>query len=369
MVMRWGLSFGGAGIVGLVLGCSLLVQASAAKPARPKLAIFICFDQMRGDFLERWRDLYSKDGLRRLTDEGAWFTNCHYPFAMTMTGPGHATCATGCSPDVHGIAANEWYDRTARREQYCAGSIRYSQVPPATPSSSGDKDKLPSSKTYGIAAETLLAPTLGDALKAATGSKGKVVALSLKDRGAVLPAGKKADAVYWVDKEGRFVTSTYYRDRVHGWVEEINQSTLRLSWLNTQWDKLRRDLDYEKFSGPDEAKGEGKGAFQGVSFPHPFDGGPKKLLNVYYAALANSPQGNEYLLEVTKRAILAEKLGQRDEPDFLSVSFSSNDLVGHCWGPDSQEVLDITLRSDRIIRDLLLFLDKTVGKDNYIIAL
>jgi predicted AlkP superfamily pyrophosphatase or phosphodiesterase len=249
--------------------------------------------------------------------------------------------------------------------------VRHSQVPPATPSysSSGDKGKITAKKPTGIAPETLLAPTLGDSLKAATDGKGKVVALSLKDRSAVLPAGKKPDAVYWVDKEGRLVTSTYYRDRVHPWVDEINKSTLALSWLNTKWEKLRPDLDYAKYSGPDDAKGEDKGSFQGVSFPHPFDGGPKKLLSAYHGALANSPQGNDYLLEVTKRAIVAEKLGQRDEPDFLAVSFSSNDLVGHCWGPDSQEVLDLTLRSDLLIRDLLTFLDDKVGKGNYVIAL
>jgi predicted AlkP superfamily pyrophosphatase or phosphodiesterase len=191
----------------------------------------------------------------------------------------------------------------------------------------------------------------------------------MKDRGAVLPGGKKADAIYWVDKEGRLVTSTYYRDRDHPWVDEINKSTLSLSWLHSQWTKLRPDLDYEKYSGPDDAKGEDKGSFQGVTFPHPFDGGPKKLLSAYYAAVANSPMGNDFLLAVTKRAIIAEKLGQRDEQDFLSVSFSSNDLVGHCWGPDSQEVLDITLRSDRLMRDLLNFLDQKLGKGNYVLAL
>jgi len=367
--MRWRLGGALATVVLLGLGFGLLASQQSSPRKRPKLAILLIFDQMRGDFLDRWRDLYGKDGLRRLTDEGAWFNNCHYPFAMTMTGPGHATCATGCSPDVHGIAANEWYDRDAGREQYCVSAVRYTQVPPALSGGSSEKGKLPSGKLRGISPETLLAPTLGDALKQASNGKGKVVALSLKDRGAVLPAGKKPDAVYWVDSQGRLVTSTYYRDRVHPWVEEINQSTLALTWLNSRWDKLRPDLDYEKYSGPDDAQGEGKGYFQGVTFPHLFDGGPKKLLSAYYAALANSPQGNEYLLEVTKRAIVAEKLGQRDEPDLLSVSFSSNDLVGHCWGPDSQEVLDITLRSDLIVRDLLVFLDKTVGKDNYVIAL
>jgi predicted AlkP superfamily pyrophosphatase or phosphodiesterase len=355
-------------MLGIVLGLGYfsVAQEKKARSAGPKLAVLIYFDQLRGDFLDRWRDLYIKDGFRRLMDDGAWFIDCHYPYANTFTGPGHATCASGCSPDVHGIVANDWYDRKAGKNQYCAGSVRYQQVPPPLPSA--DKSKS-TTKAYTAAPDTLLAPTLGDALKLATDGKGKVVALSYKDRGAVLPGGKRADAIYWVDKEGRLVTSSYYRDRVHPWVEEINKSTLSLTWLNTQWTKLRPDLDYEKYSGPDDGKGEDKGSFQGVTFPHPFDGGPKKLLSAYHAAVANSPMGNDFLLEVTKRAIVAEKLGQREELDFLSVSFSSNDLVGHCWGPDSQEVLDITLRTDRLMRDLLNFLDEKVGKGNYILAL
>lgn len=365
--MRWILLL----LVGFVSVVSLAIGRAETK--KPRLAVLVYFDQMRGDYPSRWADLYDKEGFKRLTTDGAWFDNCHYPYANTMTGPGHATCATGCSPDVHGIVANDWYDLKAGKTQYCAATVRYQQVPPPLPSppakdktdADTDKKAPPISGTPDL----LLAPTIGDAIKSATDGKGKVISLSLKDRSAILPAGKRPDAVYWVDKDGRLVTSTYYRDRVHPWIDEINRSTLGLTWLNTKWTKLRPDLDYANFSGPDEAPGEGKGSAQGVSFPHPFDGGPKKELATYYAAVANSPAGNDFLLEVAKRAIMAEKLGQNEHPDLLSISFSSNDLVGHAWGPDSQEVMDITLRSDLIIRDLMKFLDDKVGKDNYILVL
>jgi hypothetical protein len=355
----------------LLAGLAGLASLSLGKPTpkKPRLAVLIYFDQMRGDFLSRWADLYEKDGFRRLTGDGAWFVDCHYSYANTITGPGHATVATGCTPDIHGIVVNEWYDLKAGKMQYCAGSERYRQVPPPLPAPPS-KDKAEEKKEATSATpEWLLAPTIGDAIKAATGGKGKVVALSLKDRSAVLPAGKRPDAVYWVDKDGRWVTSTYYRDKVHGWVDEMNRSTLGYSWLNTKWTRLRPDLDYAKYSGPDDSPGEDKGSSQGVTFPHPFDGGSKKVLTTYFAQVANSPAGNELLLEGAKRAVVAEKLGQDEHPDLLSISFSSNDLVGHCWGPDSQEVLDITLRSDLIIRDLLRFLDEKVGKGNYVLAL
>src|SRR5262249_45154328 len=159
-------------------------------------------DQLRGDLPIRWRTLFGKNGFERLATEGAWFQACHYPYASTLTGPGHATCATGCSPDVHGIVANDWY--SAREGKvYCVGADRHPPAPAARPDRPGKESA--SKEPKGVSPERLLAPTLGDALKTDTGGKGKVVALSLKDRSAVLPAGKSSpDAVYWADKDGRF---------------------------------------------------------------------------------------------------------------------------------------------------------------------
>jgi hypothetical protein len=213
-------------------------------------------------------------------------------------------------------------------------------------------------------------PTLGDALKKATGGKGRVVSLSLKDRSAVLPAGKNPDAVYWFSTDtGSFVTSTYYREKLHSWVQDYNRIRPADAWIGREWKRLRPDLDYDRYSGPDDAAGEWIGFLQGRTFPHLMAGGLKNRGKLYYQAVTNSPFGNDLLLGLVKKAIAAERLGARDGPDLLCVSFSSNDLVGHCWGPDSHEVLDITLRTDRLVKDLLAYLDRKVGKGRYVLAL
>ena len=197
-----------------------------------------------------------------------------------------------------------------------------------------------------------------------------MVGLSFKDRSAVLPGGSRADAAYWLDStDGMIVTSTFYRDAVHPWVDELNKKRIADRWFETTWDRFRPDLDYSKYSGPDVIIGEGKGIRQGVAFPHPTDGGLKRPGKAYYDALANSPFGNDFLLELVKAAVVAEQLGQDEIPDLLTISFSSNDIIGHTWGPDSQEVLDVTLRSDRQLADLLKFLDDTVGKGKYLLCL
>jgi predicted AlkP superfamily pyrophosphatase or phosphodiesterase len=344
-----------------LLGLSLVLFASKPAPLpveKTRLAVLVVIDQFRGDFLERWCPLFGEGGFQRLTTEGAWFRNCHYPYANTMTGPGHATLATGCPPAVHGIVANDWYERRSGKV-YCASLPRYEQVPAA---GKARRDGAPSP-------ERLLAPTLSDAIKEATQGRGRVVALSLKDRSAVLPGGRRPDACYWADSDGRFVTSSYYRQRAHPWVTAFNDSKLSDRWRGKTWERLRPDVDYERWSGKDDSPGEGKGTYQGRTFPHPMEGGSKKARVDYYAALATSPFGNDLLLELTRKAIEEEQLGTRETPDLLVVSFSSNDLIGHVWGPDSQEVLDVTLRTDHIIRDLLSVLDEKVGKGKWTLAL
>jgi hypothetical protein len=343
--------------------------APPAPDAGPRLAVLLVFDQLRGDYLQRWQELFGEGGFRRLQKEGAWFTNCHYPYGGTFTGPGHASLATGCTPAVHGIVDNDWYDRDAGEIVNCVATDRYKAVPPAPPQ---DKQKPSVKKVRPDAAspERLLAPTVADALKEATGGKGRVVALSLKDRSAVLPGGRRPDACYWFDAAGgRLVTSTYYRDQPHDWVAAFNRERFADRWFGRDWGRMRSDLDYAKYSGPDDVVGEGKGIGQGRTFPHPTTGGLGAPGKDYYQAVYNSPFGNELLLELAKQAVVAENLGADDAPDLLSVSFSSNDLVGHTWGPDSQEVLDMTLRTDRLVKELLDHLDERVGKGRYTVVL
>jgi hypothetical protein len=325
----------------------------------------VIFDQFRGDYLARWDSLFVDDGFRRLMKDGAWYRNCHYSYANTETGPGHASLATGTYPSRHGIINNDWCDHETGELIYCAGSERYERVPPAAKKDDAKPEKK---KAEGIAPDRLLVPTLADALKEATGGKARVVSLSCKDRSAVFPGGKQPDACYWLDGD-LFVTSTYYRDKVHSWVSDFNDERMIDHWFGKDWIRLRPDLDYEKYSGPDDVIGEGKGFEQGRTFPHPTTGGLKKPGRDYFKAVYASPFGNDLLLELAKRAIDAEKLGTHDVPDLLCLGFSSNDAVGHVWGPDSQEVLDITLRTDLLIRDLLAYLDTKVGKGNYVLVM
>jgi hypothetical protein len=361
-----------AGLLALALLHLLFRPAHAGPPApeKPHLAVLVYIDQLRGDYLTRWDELFGPDGFRRLEKDGAWFQDCHYPYADTVTGAGHASVAAGCPPSVHGIIANEWYDRARKAEVNCVADDRHDRVPPRKAGEAEEDKKEDTTKKYrGVSPGRLLAPTIADALKEATGGKGRVVSLSFKDRGAVLPAGRRPDACYWFDADGLFVTSTYYRDRPHSWAADFNASGRIDFWFGKEWSHLEPDLDYAKYSGKDDAPGEGKGSAQGTTFPHPFDGGPKKQKSVYHTALYNSPYGNKLLLELARKAVVAEELGADDVPDLLCLSFSSNDPVGHCWGPDSQEVLDVTLRSDLVVRDLLAFLDARVGKGRYVVVL
>jgi arylsulfatase A-like enzyme len=370
----------------LALLCSLVAAPTYAEPEKPKLVVLVVFDQMRGDYPERWKSLFVEDGFVRLENDGAWYVNCHYPYAVTTTGPGHASMLTGCCADRHGIVNNTWYDAKAAATLNCANSTRYQRVPPAPktvpepePEESKTEPKTeptepkteatpPKPKAQG-APDRILVQTLSDVLKAAS-PKSKVIGLSFKDRSAVLPTGKKADGVFWLDStDGLIVTSTYYRETLPPWVTKFNQARLADSWFDRPWTHLLGDLDYAKYSGPDDVQGEGKGSKQGVVFPHPMNAGLKKFGKGYYDALFNSPYGNDFLFDLVKTAVGAEKLGEDETPDLLVVSFSSNDAIGHTWGPDSQEVLDCTLRSDRMLARFLKFLDEKVGKDKYLLAL
>jgi hypothetical protein len=331
---------------------------------RVRLAVLVVFDQMRGDYPERWKELFRADGFIRLQTEGATFTDCHYPYSITTTGPGHASILSGTCPDRHGIVNNNWYERGST--VYCATFPRHEFVPGPTP-----KGKEAGSP------QRMLAETVADTLRAAHPTA-KIFSLSLKDRSAILPAGKKPDGAYWFN--GIFVTSTYYVQQPHSWAAEFNRSRAADRWFGQEWTRFRPDVDYVKWSGPDDGPGEGKGVSvtakddpargwsQRTTFPHPNTGGRSKPGSEYYSTLSTSPFGNDLLLDLAKSCVAAEKLGADDVPDLLVVSFSSNDPIGHAWGPDSQEVLDVTLRSDAVVADFLRFLDDTVGKGQYLFA-
>lgn len=353
-------------------GCSRTSPTPASRSTEassPKLLVLVVFDQLRGDYLDRWAELYPEGGLRRLMQGGVWFTDCHYPYACTMTGPGHASLLTGCSPDRHGIVMNEWFDRSIGKMVYCATADRYERVYTVVPPLPDKKDKeLPKGGTP----TRMTADGVADWLKDQTGGKSQVVAVALKDRSACLPGGKRPDACYWFDsRTGTFVTSTWYRDRCHDWVYAFNDRRPADAWFGGLWEKMRSDIDYQKWSGPDEVMSETPGISKkmGRSFPHTLSPGKAKPDKEYYDEVTCSPFGNELLLDFVRSAVDAHRLGQGPDVDLLSVSFSANDIVGHSFGPDSQEVLDITLNADRCVSRLLQLLDDKVGRGKYLLAL
>jgi predicted AlkP superfamily pyrophosphatase or phosphodiesterase len=364
------------------------LQPVALKPLPPRadgrarLAVLIVFDQMRGDYLSRWHDLFGDDGFRRLMHDGAWFRNCHYPYAFTVTGAGHASLATGCSPDVHGVVGNVWYDRNAHTWVYCTNRTR--------------DLALPFKERRQAGPDQLLVDGLGDALTQTTQGKGRVVSLSIKDRSAILMAGRgSAPLCLWQETRGKpgsgstlghFVTNPEFyhlSSETRRWLAEFNARKVRemkdLWNRKAEWTRLHDNpLMYALGAGPDDVEDEGTGAQgkQGRTFPHPLvwpDPDPKKTRTgpdaAFYGAVQNSPFGNEVLLDLAKEAIDQEGLGRHETPDLLCVSFSSNDFIGHCWGPDSQEVMDVTLRSDRVVAALLAHLDARVGKGNHVVCI
>lgn len=343
-------------------------ETAPASNDPPKLVVLVVFDQMRGEYPARWAAHYGPAGFERMKREGVWFSDCQIPYACTSTGPGHASLATGAPPSVTGIIENEWYDRATAARMYCCQPKRpYDLVPPV----SADLGKPGRGAATGYSPERLLAETVGDALRAARPAS-RVFSLSIKDRTAVLMGGQKPSGAYCFDtRDGQFHTGAFYRpDGPHPWVAEFNAAKPANKWFDATWDRFKPELDYAKAVGPDDAPGEAVGFNgQGNVFPHPLKGKLTAPAKPYYDALECSPFGNELLLALVQKCVTAEKLGRGESPDLLLVSFSSTDLAGHQWGPDSQEMFDVMLRADKVVADLLAFLDAEVGKGKYTVAL
>jgi arylsulfatase A-like enzyme len=326
---------------------------ATARAAR--LVVLVVFDQMRGDYPQRWASEFGQDGFEKLKAEGVWYNNCHLPYACSSTGPGHASISTGAPPSVHGIVENRWFLRGVEKPVYCSSGDRPNQRVPPADHDTGD----------GLSPERLLVPAVGDSFRTATHKQGRVFSLSLKDRSAVLLGGKDPSGAYCFDTEdGQFHTSTYYRERVHPWVESFNASGAADRWVGRAWERLGSQQTYDRLAGPDDVIGEGSSPASRV-FPHalPADRGRK-----YYSALEVTPFGNDLLWEFAKAAIVWENLGREDAPDLLLLSYSSNDLIGHKYGPDSHEVMDVTLRSDRLLASMTAFLDDRVGAGKYAVV-
>lgn len=333
------------GLVGVIRWCFLCLGLAGgaipieAKP--PRLIVAIVVDQLRYDYLERFHDQFTDDGFKLFTEKGAFMTFARYDYSPTVTGPGHASFLGGCSPVMHGIIANDWIDRKTRLGVYCCGDPSVHGVGTATNNSQ-------------VSPRNFIGSNFSDQLRLQLGSK--VVGISMKDRGAILPAGKKPVGAYWFEsKSGNFVTSSYYTNELPAWVSQFNSRQRAAAYSGRSWDRL---IDSRFYRYPDEAPGEGKLAGETNStFPHHIEL-PKKD---GFDAVTATPFGNQLLLEFAQATVEGENLGRGPQPDLLCISFSSVDAVGHRFGPYSHEVQDAVLRLDRQLGELFRYLDARIG--------
>ena len=355
-----------SGVASFLLLLASVSAAHAAGPVatRPALVLVITIDQFRADYLDRFRDQFVPGGLKLLLDGGANFVDCRYRHAVTKTAAGHAVVLTGVHANVHGIINNAWVDRDTLKRVNCVDDDSVQIL--------GRADRggvrLPGTTTLGASPRRLLATTVGDELKLTRGGRSKVIGISSKDRSAILLAGKLADAAYWMDK-GRIVTSTHYMRELPDWVRAFNDAGRVDSFFGQTWDRLLPAEVYDRVQGPDDVPGESTDFGMGRTFPKRINGGAVKLTPAYYDAFENSPFKSEVLADFARLAVERENLGGRGVTDMLCLSFSVNDTVGHSYGPDSHEVMDITLRTDRMMADFLAFLDRRIGLKNCLIVL
>lgn len=322
------------------------------KLERPKLVVGLVVDQMRWDFLYRYYDRYAADGgFKRLLTKGFSCENTFINYIPSYTACGHATLYTGSVPAVHGIAGNEWWEVLQKKEMYCVQDDSVQGVGT-------------SSKAGQMSPRNLLATTIGDELKLATNFRSKVIGIAFKDRGGILPAGHAADAAYWYDPaSGKFITSTYYMQNYPQWVTEFNNRKLPDVYLKKGWNTLYPLNTYHQ-SDADEQRYEGKPlGEQQTKFPYRLE----QFIGKNYGALTSTPYGNTLTKDMAIAAIAAERLGQDSITDFLAVSFSTPDYIGHAFGPNSIEAEDNYLRLDKDLGELFSYLDAKVGKNEYLV--
>ncbi|OSY88435.1 alkaline phosphatase [Tenacibaculum holothuriorum] len=340
------------------LVCLTLFSCKVEKKVtqKTKLVVGVVVDQMRYDYLTRFADRYGEGGFKRLLNEGFSLENAHYNYIPTYTAVGHTSIYTGTTPTNHGIISNHWYDKYLKETIYCVDDSKYKTI-----GNDGDGGKKSPYR--------MLTTTITDQLRLAQNMKGKTIGVAIKDRSAILPAGHTANAAYWFDggSKGEWISSSYYMNELPTWVTEFNASKKADEYLSKPWETLY-DIDTYTESIADDNKFEQpfKGQDKPV-FPHNIP--ELRSKNNNYSILKAIPAGNSFTNDFAKAAIIGENLGKTDYTDFLAVSFSSTDYVGHQFGVASKEIEDTYLRLDKDLEDLFNFLDTEVGEGNYTLFL
>ena len=328
-----------------------------AQNERPKLVVGVVVDQMRYDYLTRYYNKYGDGGFKRLINEGFNCKNNHFNYIPTKTGPGHASIFTGTTPKYHGIIGNDWFDKDQKKNVYCASDSNLESI--GTENEAGK-----------MSPHRMLASTFADENRLFTQMRGKSIGISLKDRGAVFPAGHAANAAYWFDFEnngsGNWVTSSFYMKALPKWVTDFNASDATEKYFK-EWNTLY-DINTYAESGSDlnnfERIFEGK-----TTATFPYDLQKLKRDNGNFEIIVESPYGNSLTTDFVIKAIDAEGLGKDDITDVLTISYSSTDKVGHDFGPNSIEIEDTYLRLDLDLERLLKALDDKVGEGEYTVFL
>ncbi|MEI7965269.1 MAG: alkaline phosphatase PafA [Chitinophagaceae bacterium] len=331
-----------------------VASAQTQTTAKPKLVVGIVIDQMRWDYLYRFNDLYGANGLKRLLNKGFSCENTLIPYVPTYTAVGHTCVYTGSVPAYTGIVGNNWFDKTTNTNVYCTDD---STVNPVGSNTKGGK----------MSPENLWVTTITDELRLSNNFKSKVIGIAMKDRGAILPAGHSANAAYWYDdKSGKWISSTYYMQQLPDWVSQFNAKDVAGNYMKQDWNTLLPINKYDLSSADDEPYENAIKGEKTVTFPHRLStiGDADK-----YESFKTTPFANSFTFDFAKSAIENESLGKNTVPDFLAVSISSTDYIGHSFGPNSVEIEDTYLRLDNDIADFLQYLDTKVGKGNYLVFL
>lgn len=323
-------------------------------PDKPKLVVGIVVDQMRYDFLYRYAGKYSTGGFKRLMNEGFNCRNNHYDYAPTVTAAGHAAIFTGSIPAIDGIIGNEWFNQKTGKSVYCVEDTSVRTV------GSDSKAGLMSPKN-------LLVSTITDQLRIANNFQSKTIGIALKDRGSILPAGHTANGAYWFDsKNGSFITSTFYMNDLPQWVKDFNALKMPQKYMVEGWKTLLPIEQYTESTVDNQTYESKLSGEKTPTFPHEL--AAQSGINLL-EVIRTTPFGNTLTKDFALAAIKNENLGKSPKTDFLTVSFSSTDYVGHSFGPNSVESEDTYLRLDKDIAEILTTLDNTLGKDNYLVFL